>query len=340
MDATTIGIDLAMNCLQLAVRESGAISHHRFSRGQAERWFARRAPAPVVMESCGTAHHWGRWLTARGYTVRLLPPLYVKAYVRRDKTDRADALALLEAAQAPDLRAVPLKTVEQQALQHLHRVRTQLMADRTARLNTLRGILREYGVDVPLGASRVVLAVHAAIDGVPAVLHSTLRGLCDEVRSFEARTKDIERELKAATLEDPVVQRLQTIPGIGLITATALVAAIPEVHRFDSARRFASWLGLTPSEHSSGMKQVLGRISKRGDAYLRTLLTHGARAVLWHAKRPGTHDHLRTWALALERRVGHNKAAIALANKLARIAWAVWTKDRDYDDVPRAIAAD
>jgi transposase len=200
--------------------------------------------------------------------------------------------------------------------------------------------LREYGVDVPLGASRVVPAVHAAIDGVPAVLHSTLRGLCDEVRSFEARTKDIERELKAATLEDPVVQRLQTIPGIGLITATALVAAIPEVHRFDSARRFASWLGLTPSEHSSGMKQVLGRISKRGDAYLRTLLTHGARAVLWHAKRPGTHDHLRTWALALERRVGHNKAAIALANKLARIAWAVWTKDRDYDDVPRAIAAD
>lgn len=303
MDATTIGIDLAKNCLQLAVRERGAISHHRFSRGQAERWFAKHAPAPVVMESCGTAHHWGRWLTARGYTVRLLPPLYVKAYVRRDKTDRTDALALLEAAQAPDLRAVPLKTVEQQALQHLHRVRTQLMADRTARLNTLRG-------------------------------------LCDEVRSFEARTKDIERELKAATLEDPVVQRLQTIPGIGLITATALVAAIPEVHRFNNARQFASWLGLTPSEHSSGMKQVLGRISKRGDAYLRTLLTHGARAVLWHAKRPGAHDHLRTWALALERRVGHNKAAIGLANKLARIAWAVWTKDRDYDDVPRAIAAD
>lgn len=341
MDATTISIDLAKNCLQLAVRERDRIAHHRFSRGQAERWFAKRAPAPVVMESCGTAHHWGRWLTARGYSVRLLPPLYVKAYVRRDKTDRADALALLEAAQAPDLRAVPLKTVEQQALQHLHRVRTQLMTDRTARLNTLRGILREYGLDIPIGASRVVPAVHAALDGpeVPAVLHATLRGLCEEVRSFEERAKAIERELKAATVEDPVVQRLQTIPGIGLITATALVAAVSEVHRFRNARQFASWLGLTPSERSSGLKQVLGRISKRGDAYLRTLLTHGARAVLWHAKRPGDHDHLRTWALALERRVGHNKAAIGLANKLARIAWAVWTRERDYDDVPRAIAA-
>jgi transposase len=334
MDATTISIDLAKNCLQLAVRERDSITHHRLTRTQAERWFARRAPAAVVMESCGTAHHWGRWLSARGYPVRLLPPLYVKAYVRRDKTDRADALALLEAAQAPDIRAVPIKTVEQQALQHLHRVRSQLMADRTARLNTLRGILREYGIDVPLGASRVVPAVQATLEAVPTLLHATLRGICEELRTFEARIKAIERELKNATVDDPVVRRLQTIPGIGLLTATALVAAVPEVQRFRDARRFASWLGLTPSERSSGMKQVLGRISKRGDVYLRTLLTHGARAVLWHAKRPVAQDRLRRWAVALERRVGHNKAALGVANKLARIAWAVWTKERDYAGEP------
>ncbi len=337
MDATTISIDLAKNCFQLAIREHGAVSHHRLKRTQTERLLHRRAPSAVVMESCGTAHHWGRWLTARGYSVRLLPPLYVKPYVRRDKTDRADALALLEAAQAPDIRAVPLKSVEQQALQHLHRVRSQLTSDRTARLNTLRGISREFGIDIPVGASRVVPAVQVRLapsSPLPVMLHATLRGLCEEVRGFESRIKDIERELKRATAEDPAVRRLLTIPGIGLITATALVAAIPEVHRFRSGRQLASWMGLTPSERSSGVRQVLGRISKRGDSYLRTLLTHGARAVLWHAKRPEPQDQLRTWALALERRVGHNKAAIGLANKLARIAWAVWTKERDYEGVP------
>jgi transposase len=270
--------------------------------------------------------------------VVLLPAQYARAYVRRNKTDAADAAALIEAARCPDIRPVPIKSVDQQALQQLHRLRSQWMAARTSRLNFLRGCLREFGIAIPAGAQRAIQAVREAIANqdspVPVLLHSSLLELLTEVDSLELRCKHIDRELARLNAHDPVVERLLQIPGVGPLTATALRASVVDVQRFPTARHFASWLGLTSREHSSGERRRLGRISKQGDPYLRTLLIHGARAVLLAARsaqrRGSALDRLRIWALDLQERRGHNKAAVALANKLARIVWATWRYERDF----------
>jgi transposase len=342
MDATTIAIDLAKHHFEAVICAGGAITHQRLTRGQFERLLRKHPPTRLVMEACGTAHHWARTARAAGHEVRLIPPHYVSAYRRRDKTDRLDCVALLEADRAYGLPSVPVKSPDQQAVQHLHRVRQQWMRDRTAHLNTLRGLLREYGHDIPLGATKVIPAVYALLEdaenGLPFSLRPTLAALCEQVRALEARVTEIERELERQAAQDPVVVRLRSVPGIGLLTATACVASCGDVQGFDSGRKFASRIGLAPKEHSSGDRRRLGRISKRGDAYLRTLFVHGARSVLCHARRPTVTDPLLLWARQLEQRVGHNKAAVALANKLARIAWAVWHDDTEYQIRPRRAA--
>jgi transposase len=343
MKDTTISVDVAKSVFEIAVSlHPGHVAEtHRLPRPRFAPFFASRAPATVVMEACGMAHHWGRELQSQGHRVVLLPPHAVRPYVPRNKTDRTDAKGILEAFRNQAIHPVPVKTVSQQALAALHRLRSRWMATRTSRINTVRGVLREFGVPIPVGSRVVVPAVRAALadadSGLPDSIRPALAEACEEIRDLEARIVSIEREIEAVARETPVVPTLRSIPGIGLLTATALVAVVGDAGRFPSGRHFASFVGLTPRESSTGLRRRLGAISKRGDSYLRMLLIHGARSVLCHAKKAGTHDRLRTWALDREQRRGHNKAAVALANKLARIVWAVWTKGVPYqDDAPAA----
>jgi transposase len=342
--STTIAVDVAKAVFEVALsdRPGRIVKRSRLSRSQFARLLAMSPPATLLMEACGTAHFWGRQAAASGHRVVLLPPHAVRPYVPRNKTDRADATALLEAVRNEAIRPVPVKSIAQQTLTALHRLRSAWLATRTARLNTLRGVLREFGVTIPVGARFVlprVTALLAAADALPPALHPALLAAAAEIRDLNTRIRGVEQQLAALAATTPGVVPLQTIPGIGLLTATALVAFVGDAHRFPSGRHFASYLGLTPREHSSGLRRRLGAISKRGDPYLRMLLVHGARAVLWHAKNAPTHGRLRAWALALERHRGHNKAAVALANKLARCAWAVWTTNRAFHEAPAPAAA-
>jgi transposase len=258
--------------------------------------------------------------------------------VRRNTTDRTDAEALLEAVRSGGIPPVTIKTVAHQERQALHRVRAEWMATRTARLNAMRGFLQEHGVSIPRGAPAALTLIPQLLSDantpIPSRLRAVVARLHEEVRTLEADLAALERELAHIAASAPIVQRLMTIPGIGLLTATALTATVGHIHTFTRARRFASGLGLTPNERSSAQRRRLGAISTMGDVYLRCLLTHGARAVLLaahraHAKhRPLT--HLQQWALTVQTRRGHNKATVAVANKLARIVWAVWSRDRDY----------
>jgi transposase len=337
MQSTTIAVDLAKSVFEVAVsqRPGKVAERHRLSRGQFSRFLAERAPATVVMEACGTAHFWGREAGARGHRVVLLPPHAVRPYVLRNKTDGADAKGLLEAVRNEGIRAVPVKSVDQHVLASLHRMRSAWMATRTARLNTVRGLLRELGFAIPVGARQVVPQVWALVSdadsGIPDALRPVLAEAAREIGELETRIRQVERSLEPMASASDVVVRLRTIPGVGLLTATALLAFVGDVQRFPSGRHFASYLGLTPRESSSGLRRRLGAISKRGDPYLRMLLIHGARSVLLHAKKAtGERDRLRTWALDRERARGHNKAAVALANKLARVAWTVWRRERAF----------
>jgi transposase len=332
---TAIGVDLAKSVFEVAVvrDDERPAQRRRLSRGQFERFLERESPALVVMEACGTAHHWGRQAERAGHRVVLLPPHAVRPYVLRNKTDAADAKALLEALRNPELRPVPIKQLDQHVLAGLHRLRSAWLATRTARINTVRGLLRELGLFIPLGAPRVVPALRALVEdaAVPAALSGMLLEAAVEIETLSERMRRIERVLEEETRHDERVRRLRTVPGVGLLTATAIVAFVGDLRRFPSGRHFASYLGLTPRETSSGAKRRLGRISKRGDPYLRMLLIHGARSVLAHAKRAKHPAPLQAWALARQQARGHNKAAVALANKLARIAWAVEVRGRPYD---------
>ena len=340
MNATTVAVDLAKNVFELAIADAASrvIERCRLTRGQFERWFSNRQVGLVVMEACGSAHHWGRWLRAQGIAVKLLPARYVKPYVRRNKTDAADCLALLEAVRAVDIVPVRVKSLEQQALQGLHRIRSGWMAARTARINTLRGLCREFGLVVPPGArtglEQMARELADERSPIPMLVRGTMKLLLEEIRLLEARIGGLERELAELASNSEACRRLRTIPGVGLLTATAMVAAVGDISGFGSARHFACWLGLTPREFSSGDTRRMGRISKCGDTYLRMLLIHGARAVLRSAvvaTRVGRPlDRLRQWALEVQARSCHNKAAVALANKLARIVWATWRHGQDF----------
>lgn len=352
MNATTVAVDVAKNVFELAVADtSWKVSRSaRLTRAQFERWFDNRQVKLVIMEACGSAHHWARWLQARGIEVRLLPAQYVRAYVKRNKTDAADARALLEAARASDMKPVGVKSVEQQGLQALHRTRSAWKATRTQRINALRGFCREFGLVVPEGALKGLARIGQVLaeedSAIPTLLRGSMRLMLEEIRLLEERMGQLERELAEIATASAPCQRLLSVPGIGLITSTAMVGAIADPKSFACGRRYASFLGLTPREHSSGDRRVLGGISKRGDRYLRTLLTHGARSVLRAAtvaRRCGRPiSRLQSWALELQARTNHNKAACALANKLARIAWVVWVKHEHYrsssvEPVPAAL---
>ncbi len=350
MDATTLAVDLAKDVFEVAwANRAGRLPlRKRLTRRQFERTIDAVCPGTtVVMESCGTAHYWGRRCQTRGLDVRLLPAQYVRPYVRRNKTDRTDTEALLEAHRCGGIQAVPVKTVEQQTLQALHRVRAQWQAARTARINVLRGLLREHGVAVPAGARTLVTRVASVLADrtvpVSDLLRQTLTLVLEEVRALEDRVHALDLQLTRLAKAHPVAPRLMQVPGVGVITATAMVGAVNHIHAFRRGRDFASWLGLTPRESSSGGRRHLGGISKQGDSYLRCLLTHGARAVLLTAQRtaratPARVTRLQQWAVMLATRRGHNKAAIALANKLARIIWAVWRSEQDFYS-PAACAA-
>jgi transposase len=338
---TRIAIDIAKSVFQIAVSErpGRVCRRERLPRSRFLAFMAQQPPALVIMEACGSAHYWARRLEQLGHQVRLLPPHQVRPYVRRNKTDRTDTDGLLEASRNEDIHPVPVKTAPQQVLTTLHRMRSGWLAERTARINALRGLLREFGFFIPVGAKEVVPAVWSLIEdadcGLPDALRHLFAESCHEIRQIEARITAAERQLEALALQLPVVTQLLTIPGVGLLTATALFAFIGDIHRFPSGRHLASWLGLTPREHSSGSRRRLGTITKRGDAYLRCLLIHGARSVLLHARRAQP-DRLRHWANQLAKTHVHNKAAVAVANKMARIVWVVWSRFEPYDSARQA----
>jgi transposase len=344
MKNTTIAIDLAKSVFEIGIsdRPGYVARNHRLSRAELSPFLAAQPPATVVMEACSSAHYWGRKFQAFGHDVKLLPPHSVRPYVQRSKTDRTDVKGMLEAWRNSDIRSVPIKTESQQQLTSLHRIRSTWMATRTMRINSARGLLREFGIVFPIGASalpgHVLEVIEDADTAVPMLLRDLLHHVVLEIRELESCIKASEKHLAALAAETPVVERLRTIPGIGLLTATALVGFVGDVARFPSGRHFACYLGLTPSEHSSGGRRRLGRISKQGDVYLRMLLIHGARAVLRGAQPQSDPDRFRLWALDVQQRRGHNKAAVAVANKMARIVWAVWKFGKPFQSRPQAIA--
>jgi transposase len=337
--STTIALDIATTTIEVAVSHRPGRVHerHRLSRSKVRPFFRRQEPARVLLEACSSAHHWARELAALGHEVVLLPPHAVRPYVTRNKTDRTDAKALLEAFRNEEIFPVPVKSPDQQALAALHRLRSAWIAARTARLNALRGFLREFGLVIPTGARHVVPNVRAALEEVdspvPDLVRPVLAEAIEDVTEIERRIALAADTLEALAHDMPAVVRYRSIPGIGPLTSTAVVAFVGDLKRFPTARRFASYLGLTPRESSSGKTRRLGSISRKGDPYLRMLLVHGARSVLWRARQDKNPGRLRRWALDVQARSGHNKAAVALANKIARIIWAVSTKETCYQEV-------
>jgi transposase len=347
MHATTVAVDLAKDVFELAFADADhrIMQRKRLSRRTFAQALGNCGPLRIVMEACGSAHFWARRFRTQGHEVRLLPARDVRPYVRRNKTDRTDAAGLLEADRCAQIDAVPIKSAEQQGIQALHRIREQLKAQRTATINLLRGVLREFGIVIALGAAKVRPAVLSALeDGeneLPMPLRHALGEMLDRLTELTRAMNAIEQQLQAYAQADPVCQRYQQAPGIGMLTSTALRASCGPLDRFRSGRHLAAWMGLSPREHSSGNQRRLGRISKRGDGYLRMLLIHGARASLRAARtrqqRQQPLNRLQTWALELHQRVGHNKAAVALANKLARRLWAMEHHQTDFD--PNHISA-
>ena len=339
MEHTTIAVDLAKSVFQVAIsRHVGRVDiEKRLTRERFLGYLAQQPPATVLLEACGSSHYWARQIAPFGHVVRLLPAHDVHRYLRRNKTDRTDTKALLEAGRNDEIHAVPVKTVEQQAIACLHRLRSTWLATRTSRLNTVRGLLREFGIFIPVGAQHVVPRVRALLaeEGLPVVLGTTLATACDEIEALETHMGAVDRQLAALAHQLADVTMLQTVPGVGVLTATAFVALVGDIRRFRSGRHFASFLGLTPKEDSSAARRRLGAISKQGDVYLRMLLIHGARSFLWRAKSRPTPTALEVWALHTQQRRGHNIAAVAVANKLARVVWAVWTHQRPFSATPR-----
>jgi transposase len=285
------------------------------------------------MEACASAHYWARELGRLGHTVKLIPPQFVKPYVKSQKNDANDAEAICEAVGRPNMRFVAVKSEAQQDVQALHRIRSELVRQRTAKANQIRGLLSEYGIVVPVGIGTLRRAIpeiqEDAQNGLSGLFRRALDGLRQDLETFDVRIATLDAEIVCVAVADETAQRLQRIPGVGPMTATALVAAVGDARQFARGRDLAASLGLTPGQHSSGGKERLLGITKRGDCYLRTLLVHGARAVL---KVAGRKDDPRSrWVMSVAHRRHKNVAAVALANKMARIAWALLTRGGTYD---------
>ena len=333
MQVTTIGVDLAKSVFQVHGVDSGGqvIVRKKLRRSEVTRFFAGLEPCLVGMEACATSHHWARQIAALGHEVRLMPAAYVKAYVRRQKNDAADAEAICEAVTRPTMRFVPIKSVEQQGVLVLHRTRELLVRQRTMLINALRGHCAEFGMIVAQGARRVGELIDQVRQAEPAALPEIARAallmLADQLGALDLQIHALERRLLVWHLQNQDSQRLATIPGVGVITATALAASITDPGLFRSGRESAAFLGLVPRQNSSGDKDRLGRISKKGDGYLRKLLVVGATSVIRRVKA----DSLAApWVRALLERRPARVVTVAMANKTARIVWAVLTRGEVY----------
>jgi transposase len=327
-----VGLDLAKSVFQIhAIDADGKVVVRRqLRRGEVLKFFGILSPCLVGMEACASAHHWARELVARGHEVRLMPPAYVKPYVKRGKTDAADAEAIAEAATRPTMRFVVIKTVDQQAVLMLHKTRDLLVRQRTMLINALRGHLAEYGIIAatgPGGVSSLIAMLHEAQGSLPPLARSALHGIAAQLRALGSEIKRIETQILGWHRADATSRRLATIPGIGPITASAIAATVPDASLFRSGRQFAAWLGLTPRAHSSGGRERQAGISKQGDGYIRRLLVVGATAVMRMARKNAAD---RGWATQLLEHKPPKIMAVALANKTARIAWAVMARDEVY----------
>jgi len=334
MNATpksVVGVDTAKSVFQLYTvdKETGEVINQQIKRAQFLQWFANRAPCLVGMEACGGSQHWARKLQELGHEVKLMSGKMVKAFVCGNKNDSADARAIYMAAQQAEVKAVAVKSEGQQAVLAMHRIRQQLVKVRTAQINELRGLLGEYGEVFGTGRKAFDSGMNAALERLaerlPAPLIDTLRDQWNELARLDERIIRIEASLLAWMRQDRAAKAIFAIPGVGLLTATAAVAAMGDAKAFRSGREFAAWIGLIPGQTGSGGKVRLLGMSKRGDVYLRTLLIHGARAVLRHAKEPGP------WLKQLSQRRPPNVVIVALANKMARMIWAVLAHERAYD---------
>jgi transposase len=342
MQVKLIGIDLAKSVFQLcAVNQAGKVLFNRQVRRDKLLAELRKHPqATIAMEACYSAHYWGRSLEAMGFRVLLIPPQHVKPFVRVNKSDPGDARAICEAAQRPDLHFVRIKSIAQQDLQVLHRMRQRYVRQRTAISNQMRGLASEYGVIFSKGLGKlrreVPLALEDADNGLSPVAREALAAMAEEVRELDRKIDEREAKLVAFAQQFEAWHRLQSIPGYGLIIAAAILASAGTGEQFSNGRDYSAWAGLVPGQRGSGGKVHLLGITKNGDRYLRTLLIHGARAIVSRCSHRT--DALGRWVLQLKARRGHNKAVVALANKCARIAWAVLTRKESFD-VNKAFAA-
>ena len=333
MKPTTIGIDLAKQFFQVhAVNELGKkLFNKQLRRKQMAEFFVNLPPCLIGMEACGSAHHWARKLTSMGHTVKLMAPQFVKPYVKTNKNDAADAEAICEAVSRPNMRFVPIKNVEQQAVLALHRARQGFVKARTAQANQIRGLLAEFGIAIAQGISHIVHDVPDLIEDatneLPGAFRLLVQRLLDHFKELDKQVDELEAQIVAWHRQSEDSKRLDQIPGIGPLTASALIASLGDAKSFDNGRQVAAWLGLVPKQHSSGGKQNLLGISKRGDCYLRTLLIHGARSVIHHASKRADST---CWVNQVVERRNKNVAAVALANKNARTVWALLAHDRQY----------
>jgi len=334
MNITTVGIDLAKNVFQVhAVDGRGkVVLRKQLKRSQVASFFVNLPPCLIGVEACASAHHWGRTLERFGHTVRLMAPQFVKPYVKTNKNDVADAEAICEAVNRPNMRFVPIKSIEQQAVLSMHRVRQGFVKARTAQANQIRGLLGEFGLVIPKGISHISARVPALLEDASNELPLAFRQLIDQLtghlNSLGERVRDLEREIIDWHRSSELSRKLEKIPGIGPLAATALVASIADAKSFDNGRQVAAWIGLVPRQSSSGGKSKLLGISKRGDVYLRTLLIHGARSVISAAQRRS--EIKNVWLANLLNRRHANIAAVALANKNARTVWALLAHSRDF----------
>jgi len=334
MQVTTLGIDLAKNVFQVhGIDDHGkVILKKQLKRAQMAPYFINLPPCLIGIEACGSAHHWARKLQVMGHTVRLVAPQFVKPYVKTNKNDLADAEAICEAVGRPNMRFVPIKNVEQQAVLALHRVRQGFVKARTAQGNQIRGLLAEFGIIIPQGinniGSRVPELIEDASNELPGSFRVLVQRLLDHLKELDRQVDELEAQIQAWHRNSDLSTKIAQVPGIGPISASALIASIGDAKNFDNGRQLAAWLGLVPKQHSTGGKSNLLSISKRGDTYLRTLLIHGARSVIYHAaKKPES----CSWVSAVVNRRNKNVAAVALANKNARIVWALLAHDRRYE---------
>jgi len=335
MKITTIGIDLAKNVFQVhGVNEHGKTAlKKQIKRDQMTAFFVNLPPCLIGMEACGGAHYWARKLQGFGHTVKLMAPQFVKPYVKTNKNDAADAEAICEAVARPNMRFVPIKNIEQQAVLSLHRVRQGFVGARTALANQIRGLLAEFGLVVPKGLShvcgRVPELIEDASNELPGSFRLLIQRLLNHLKELDVQVGELEAQIKTSHRNSEASRKLEKIPGIGPITASALIATVGDAKSFENGRQLAAWMGLVPAQSSSGGKTTLLGISKRGDTYLRTLLIHGARSAV-RAFQSKQDQSSNPWLQKLLGRRNINVAAVALANKNARIVWALLALGREY----------